>query len=882
MKLLRCYIENFGRLHQYAVEFQPGMTVIKEPNGFGKTTLATFLRCMFYGLPRGNKNALDKDLRRKYTPWQGGRFGGNLEFELEGREYRVERTFGERPSQDTFALYEQPGLRRSRKFSKNIGVELFGLDAESFERSTYMPQLRESGPLSTGSIQAKLSNLVEDSQDINRYEKAVEALRKARSAYIPYRGNGGSVEQAGRNITRLRRELEDCRQAKERLSEEARQLTELERQIRAKNGMIDDTQRRIAQVSGAEARRAIGREYQGLLDQKGELERAARQIADRYPKGLPGEEELTPVSRALDQLAAAAQEDAGAQAREEALELLRRQESKFAGGIPTQEELDACQAACDDYISLTARLQGSRLSQEEQRELQRLERFFQSGVPALEQLKDCQRRLSKAAALRRENSRLAAGGLTDSPEAQPGYGKPWGVLPCFLGGVFAVLAGIILLIARRYALGGVLLGVGALCLMGAVYLNLRKLIADNGSGQATRLNPGLSRRIQANQAAAEQEEQRVQSFVAQYMGPACGGQEGLNQIQSNLVLYLSLEEKRAGLTRQTEQLRGRRDGLAEQLRAFLGRYYQQVPLEKCGRLLADLRTDCAAFRQGKETVERFAARENQLEAASGWSEQTVEQFFHKYELTPMPRTRGSLQAIRDDLRTARELKTRYQRVMEQLKRFMAEHGTDFAPEEPEEAASIEGLKLEVKHLSGDVQALNQTLAEQRQRLARLQEQADRIPDLSDQLDSWREKRDAGRKKAETLDKTIAYLEQARQSLSETYLDKIKQSFVRYLNQLLPEEDGSGVFVSQELEVSLERRGQVREPGYFSAGVGDLVKICMRLALIDGLFQEEKPFLILDDPFVNLDDENTARALTLLRKLGDQRQILYLVCNSSRC
>ena len=55
MKLISLYIENFGCLHQYDLEFRDGLTVIREPNGFGKTTLAEFIRAMFYGFPRAAK-----------------------------------------------------------------------------------------------------------------------------------------------------------------------------------------------------------------------------------------------------------------------------------------------------------------------------------------------------------------------------------------------------------------------------------------------------------------------------------------------------------------------------------------------------------------------------------------------------------------------------------------------------------------------------------------------------------------------------------------------------------------------------------------------------------------------------------------------------------
>ena len=50
MKLVSCYIENFGGLHRFSYDFKDGLNVISEDNGWGKSTLAAFLKAMFYGL----------------------------------------------------------------------------------------------------------------------------------------------------------------------------------------------------------------------------------------------------------------------------------------------------------------------------------------------------------------------------------------------------------------------------------------------------------------------------------------------------------------------------------------------------------------------------------------------------------------------------------------------------------------------------------------------------------------------------------------------------------------------------------------------------------------------------------------------------------------
>lgn len=85
----------------------------------------------------------------------------------------------------------------------------------------------------------------------------------------------------------------------------------------------------------------------------------------------------------------------------------------------------------------------------------------------------------------------------------------------------------------------------------------------------------------------------------------------------------------------------------------------------------------------------------------------------------------------------------------------------------------------------------------------------------------------------------------------------------------------------QLNAQMEVDGALKENEYFSAGNRDLIGICIRLALIDALFTEEKPFLILDDPFVNLDDYRVENARKLLAEIAKEYQVVYLVCHSSR-
>ena len=59
MKLLHMHVDNFGGLHDYSYDFEDGLNVILEDNGWGKTTMAAFLKAMFYGFDSG----LSRDIK---------------------------------------------------------------------------------------------------------------------------------------------------------------------------------------------------------------------------------------------------------------------------------------------------------------------------------------------------------------------------------------------------------------------------------------------------------------------------------------------------------------------------------------------------------------------------------------------------------------------------------------------------------------------------------------------------------------------------------------------------------------------------------------------------------------------------------------------------
>lgn len=173
----------------------------------------------------------------------------------------------------------------------------------------------------------------------------------------------------------------------------------------------------------------------------------------------------------------------------------------------------------------------------------------------------------------------------------------------------------------------------------------------------------------------------------------------------------------------------------------------------------------------------------------------------------------------------------------------------------------------------------QRIGEIENTLRTLYRQLDEIPAKTDEISVLTARIREENRQADLLDAAMQFLAEAKDSLSARYSGPILRRLSHYVNRLSEAENR--LYLDTDLNVEISRSEQRRSLQYFSAGQKDTVMICLRLALIDSLFRNEKPFLILDDPFVNLDDRHIRKALDLLQTLSSETQIIYMTCSSAR-
>lgn len=205
MRLSKLHIINFGKLNDFTYDFNDGLNSFLFENGWGKTTLSNFILVMLYGF-NGNGRTVSTNLRKKYLPWNGGTFGGSLEFNHNGKTYLIERTFGSQSNSDTFTLYDLSTNKVSNDYTSNIGYEILGLDYNSFERSIYIPQ-KDLDLGFNEDLKSKLANVIGGTNDVQNFESAINII-SSKYKEIKKSSKAGKIFDKKQDLESLEKEIE--------------------------------------------------------------------------------------------------------------------------------------------------------------------------------------------------------------------------------------------------------------------------------------------------------------------------------------------------------------------------------------------------------------------------------------------------------------------------------------------------------------------------------------------------------------------------------------------------------------------------------------------------------------------------------------------------
>ena len=794
MKLIACHIDNFGKLSQLDLEFGQGLNVIHEANAWGKSTLAAFLRVMFYGFDsKRESGAFDKE-RVVYRPWQGGVYGGEVDFEHCGKRYRVSRTFGKTEKTDEFHLYDLNTNLECHDFSSDIASELFGLDSSSFKRSAFSAQNDcECG--STGAINAKLGNLAENTNDINNFESALKRIHDRMNKLSPDRATG-SIKKRTNTITLLTEELRSFEAAEKSAGELAEKLSEKQGQ-RKELMEIRSRSASALQLASEESRReSLRANYDGILREVEDRKKALEQYQMLFPKRVPEESEF--------------QE--------------KNQEVQMLGVLKTT-------------------LYNIGLTDTEKAQYEKLKDMFSQGVPEAETLDEIDDKLDKLARYKDERAQLETkmsyfeAMAMKQEEVSTVVSRHMGALVmgilCVLAGIAGGVAFLLAPALAQYWMIGLILGIGV-TFVGAALLIARTMRMRKEE-----------KAIQLAIAKSEEEKRKLK--------------EPVDEIQSLL----------SQVGTQMEQLR-------REVSAFLEQYRLYCDVDEARARIYELRSQIHEYDRLQNRMEKSdAAREDcdrTRQSLMAFGQDTGIDFGEDIAL--------SISHMQTRAAEYRLAKSAYEAVLDKKKSFEEEHPVEELTSTDKCPYSLDELNAMIRNVDQRIEAVRESIEQYNHQMEDLQEQLDLRDEKEQQLAICRNEQEQEGHQYEILTLTQNYLQSAKEQFSARYLGPIEQGFQKYYEMLTGDTSGDWM-VNANIAVQVKEQGELRETKWLSAGYQDLLGICMRLALVDAMYPQEKPFLVLDDPYVNLDEEKVQCGNRLLTQISQEYQVIYFTCHKSR-
>ncbi|MBQ2712911.1 MAG: hypothetical protein IJF71_05975, partial [Clostridia bacterium] len=249
---------------------------------------------------------------------------------------------------------------------------------------------------------------------------------------------------------------------------------------------------------------------------------------------------------------------------------------------------------------------------------------------------------------------------------------------------------------------------------------------------------------------------------------------------------------------------------------------------------------------------------------------TLAEALKPYGIALSEDVRAQMQALKEDALCFESERKNAEASAKKAEDFRLQKGLT---EKPQSEGGADAVSDSLEELQREIRTKETEIADKESCV----EEADA---LQAQLDEKQQLLDYCQQRYKVLKGAEELLEKADQAITDKYISPIKDAFCAY-STALERVLGEKVSVNKDFQLSFEHAGEARSEKHFSAGQRSICALCYRLSLIDNMYADEQPFIIMDDPFVHLDAEHMQKTAELLKELSLQRQIIYFCCHESR-
>lgn len=211
MKLTLLHIISFGGLSNREIRLDDGVNVLYGPNESGKSSVAMFVKFIFYGLSAKSPKNGEPSERARCINRLTGQAAGYLLLETdEGIEYRIERailTSDNSPARERVRIINRA---TGESFTgQNPGEYFFGVPEDVFLNTCFVGQNALVRP-DAGSVNTAALNILSSADETVDVSRAIRTLDNVRREICHKNGTGGELAELREQRSALASEMQNA------------------------------------------------------------------------------------------------------------------------------------------------------------------------------------------------------------------------------------------------------------------------------------------------------------------------------------------------------------------------------------------------------------------------------------------------------------------------------------------------------------------------------------------------------------------------------------------------------------------------------------------------------------------------------------------------
>lgn len=906
MRILKCHIINFGCYSDKTFDFSTNLNPFFLKNGEGKTTLASFIKAMFYSLEKSTKSSYE---RTHYMPYAGGEYGGSIDIQIEGKCYHIERTFEKTPSKDTLKIFDLNGVLQEKFLNKNIselqgdnssilGEMIFEIDAAAFTRCNFISS-NDLDFSNSESIKMKIGNIIIDREQENSYEETCKLIKndlrdiaptkKAQENAYPYKIKELKIEN--KNKQNEINELNNLELSLEELYEDRNK-------IRKELDELESKQKSFSKMHVLKGKMSTVEELNKNIKEKTDF---IDSVTLKYNNNIPSKDELLFLDENIKKCDKCDTLDESYEISLGDIERLKELENKVLSEDDYSVLLDAnsklinsenivsfVEIDNDKFIDLKARFENKNIKDEVELDKEYIDyktdfintkqfdfssQIFNKDYPSENVLFEIESEINE---YNEEKNKLE--------KFKSSYKEPNTFIKILL---FLITFGVYFIVLKnkkkkhkeslenkekivlakekdlnnffdRYGISN---GTFVLRLaeLRDQILKYKKSIEDNVEKE--KLRDEAIKNV-------EQKKRALLSYFSFFGYINSDVDEVYQTYKNDLKTYQSMIKDDARNKQLKSELEDTKIEQLSKIDNILNKYsiYKK---EDFSSQLNEIKTNSDFF---KKYSPIYLNKKANLSEKKKYEENIIKILSDhqiNYELNDIILCSKK---VLDEIKKYNEEKNSKVTLIEQREKFIIDNDLkDFV---------AKNVEVDEEELREELKSKNILLEKIDNDINQIEIQISKREVLAEEINNNLELIEELNQKVEIAEIAKKALEDAHSEMEVKFIDPIKDSFINYAKKI-HEKMALNIKMDYDYNISYDVNGKLRDSRDLSDGERTIMMLALRFAVLDSMYKNHDSIIILDDPFESLDNEKLSKAKDLIKVLSKDWQIIYFTCHESR-